>query len=70
MNRRKKRRQATRLGRSVRAEPKREKTVVEIVFGDPDDDATPNATAKMTDASVQDCKNDSPLQQNRFVFRF
>ena len=70
MNRRKKRRQAARPGMSVHVEPKREKTVVEIVFGDPDEDAPQNAGAKTTDAIAQDGKNDSHPQQNRFVFRF
>jgi len=70
MNRRKKRRQAARPETSVRAEPKCEKTVVEIVFGDPDEDATLNAAAKTTDAIVQDGQNDSRPQQNRLVFRF
>jgi len=48
-------------------EQKREETVVEIVFGDPDEPPNPDAPA---DAAGSPRQNGSPSQSNRFVFRF
>jgi hypothetical protein len=48
-------------------ERKAEETIVEIVFGDPDETPNPDAPADTADNPGQ---NDSPSQPNRFVFRF
>ena len=48
-------------------EPKREETVVEIVFGDPGKTPDPDAPA---DAADNPGQNGSTSQPNRFVFRF
>lgn len=67
MTERKRRRQAVRKKNRARPEPEHEETVVEIVFGDPDEPPNPEGTADSADHHSQ---SGSPSQTNRFVFRF
>ena len=61
------RRSATRRKESARAEQQRNKMVVEIVFGDPDE---PPNTQKPANTAGDDSHNGSRPLTNRFVFRF